>query len=182
MRIRRDKRFVWPDRYYIWTYYPKSFRKSIDVVSKGKLYAKHYTYIPYFSRQHAKHVAVFYYGKKALHYVHVISGKRLIHEGITTFNMGRKKFRNACFIEGQVCYLRQWAYPPEYQHDKHRRRKYACYLNKTFEKGGKNAFNKRYWRLNYGSNYRRISATYRRMKYNNLAKAIWRELEYSDNT
>ena len=168
MRIRRDKRFVWPDRYYIWTYYPKSLRKSIDVVSKGKLYAKH--------------VAVFYYGKKALHYVHVISGKRLIHEGITTFNMGKKKYRNACFIEGKVCYLRQWAYPPEYQHDKHRRRKYACYLNKTFEKGGKNAFNKRYWILNYGSNYRRISATYRRMKYNNLARAIWRELEYSDNT
>ena len=180
MRIKRDKRFVWPDRYYIWTYYPKEFRKSIDVVSKGKLFAKHFTCIPYFSRQHAKHVAIFYHGKKALHYIHVISGKRLIKEGFTTFKEGKWKFRTACFIKGQVRYLRPWAYPPEYQYDKHRRRYYAVRLNRAFNQGGRNKFNETYWQLNYGSNYRRISASFRRWKYLKAHRAIWRELELSE--
>ena len=151
------------------------------MVSKSRLYAKHYTCIPYFSRQHAKHVAVFYHGKKALHYVHVISGKRLIKQGITTFNMGKWLWRNACFIKGNLSYLRQWAYPPEFQHDKHRRRRYICGLNNAFQKGGRDVFNRYYWKLNYGNNYRRISSHYRKKKYDNLTKALWRELEYSDN-
>ena len=181
MRIKRDKRFVWPDRYYIWTYYPKSYRKTIEIISPNYLYAKHYTYYPYFSRQHAKHVAVYFYGKKALHYVHVISGKRLLKQGISTFNEGRRKWRGACFIQGRLSYLRQWAYPPECQYDKHRRRHYACSLYKAFQRGGRKAFNEKYWKLNYGFNYRRISRAYRRRKYNKLWKAVWRELEYSSN-
>lgn len=184
VKIKRDDRFVWPDRYYIWTYYPKEIRKSISTISKNKLYAKHITCIPYFSRQHAKHVVTFYHGKKALHYIHIISGKRLIKQGYTTFNKGSKKYKKGIFIKGKFRYVRQWAYPPEYQYDKHRRRYYIVRLNRAFEIGGKNYFNETYWKLNIGNQYRRISPTYRKFRYEKAQKALLVELEHGevDNT
>lgn len=174
VKIKRDKRFVWPDRYYIWTYYPEKFRKSIYITSKSKLYAKHYTCIPFFTRTHAKHVAVFYHGKVALHYIHIISGKRLIKQGITSFMI--KKYRDACFIKGQVRYLRPWAYPPEYRYDKHRRRYYIIRMNRAFAQGGRKKFNEEYLRFNYGNNYRRISRAYLNKRYSRIRRSIWRGL------
>lgn len=180
VKIKRDKRFVWPDRYYIWTYYPKKYRKSIGRISKDKLYAKHFTCFPYFSRQHAKHVACFYHGKVALKYIHIVSGKRLLHWGWSTFNKESKSRQQACFIKGQVRYLRHWAYPPEYRYDKHRRRYYIVRLNRAFKQGGKKKFNQTYWELNYGSNYRRYSRSFMRRNYRQAEYAILSQIQEAE--
>lgn len=173
-RVRRDKHFVWPDRYYIWTYFPEKFRKSVNQAYKSKLYAKHYTCIPYFSRQHAKHVVCSYHGVKALHYIHIIHGSRLIKQGITTFNQanGQKKYHKCCFIRNSqgwyAATLRQWFYPPEYLYDAHRRRRYIVQLNKALGNGkklGRKRFNRLYAIKNLNNNYRRISRAAFRRRY-----------------
>lgn len=163
VKIKRDQYFVWPDRYYIWTYFPKKYQKSIDIVSRKSLYKKHYTCIPFFTRKHAKHVACFYHGVKCLSYIHIISGKNLIKKGITTFNRsnGVAHYQKCCFIKDSTgkwypAALRQWVYPPEFLIDSHRRRRYIILLNKVFQRGGKKAFNKKYLLLNHGNAYRRI--------------------------
>lgn len=174
-KVARNRHFVWPDRYYIWTYFPEKFRKSIKHVTKDRLYAKHYTCIPYFSRQHAKHVVCSYHGTKALHYIHIIHGSRLIKQGITTFNQanGQKDYNHCCFIKSPKigwypAQLRQWFYPPEYLYDAHRRRKYIVSLNRALgdgKKAGRKRFNKLYAKYNIGNNYRRISKTAFRIRY-----------------
>lgn len=175
VKIKRDKHFVWPDRYYIWTYFPKKYRKSIDSVNKNSLYAKHYTCIPYMTRQHAKHVVTYYYGVKALHYIHIIHGSRLIKKGITTFNKanGKKDHQTCCFLKGRngewfPAFLKQWAYPPEFMYDSHRRRKYIVALNQKLGNGkklGRQRFNRLYAKLNMGNKYRRISSIHFRHSY-----------------
>ena len=175
VRVKRDQYFVWPDRYYVWTYFPKKYRKSVNKVGKNTLYAKHYTCVPYMTRQHAKHVVTYYYGVRALHYIHIIHGSRLIKQGITTFNRanGQKDYQKHCFLKGAKgewfpAYLKQWAYPPEYMYDSHRRRRYIVNLNRVLGNGkklGRKRFNRLYTKYNLGNRYRRISSIYFRHSY-----------------
>lgn len=187
VKIKRDQFFVWPDRYYVWTYFPEKYRKSVKQVTKLRLYQKHYTCIPFFTRRHAKHVVCYYHGVKALHYIHIISGKRLIKQGITTFNSanGQAKYNNACFIktrEGKwyPAVLRQWVYPPEYHMDSHRRRHYIVSLNRAFEKHKKKGFNRKYEILNQGNSYRRIARWFFRMRVRVNRINIYTELKILD--
>lgn len=187
VRVKRDHHWVWPDRYYIWTYFPEKFRRSVNQVTEKKLYAKHYTCIPYFTRRHAKHVACFYHGVKALHSIHIISGKKLISQGITTFNKanGQKKYKYECFIRKRdgswyPAHLRQWAYPPEFHCDSHRRRRYIVTMNQAFGNGGKigrKRFNRKYAEYNYSHSYRRISRAFFNMKVVVARRVCWNELE-----
>lgn len=175
VRVKRDHHFVWPDRYYVWTYFPKKYRKSVNKVNKNTLYAKHYTCVPYMTRQHAKHVITYYYGVRALHYIHIIHGSRLIKKGITTFNKanGQRDFQKYCFLKDSKgewfrAYLKQWAYPPEYLYDSHRRRRYIVKLNQKLGNGkklGRKRFNRMYAKLNLGNKYRRISSIHFRHSY-----------------
>lgn len=185
VKIKRDKRFVWPDRYYIWTYMPKKYRKSTDQVHKDRLYYKHVCCIPYFTRRHAKHVVAFFHGVKALKAIHIISGKRLIQQGFSTFNMrqrvGRKRIARAIFYRDQVRFLRQWAYPPEDRYDKHRRRHYIVKLNKAFKNGGRNGFNRKYNEVNYGSSYRRFKRAYLRGLYKKAVFSILQEIQETNS-
>lgn len=185
VRIKRDQHFVWPDRYYIWTYFPPKYRKSNR--TKNQLYQKHYTCIPFFTRRHAKHVVCFYHGVKALHSIHIIKGSRLIKQGITTFNKanGINKYHKAAFIRKRdgTWYpgmLRQWVYPPEYRMDSHRRRHYIVSLNKAFENHGKNGFNKKYELLNMGNSYRRLVRWFLRMRVKVNRSNIYTELKLLD--
>lgn len=187
VRVKRDQHFVWPDRYYIWTYFPPKYRVSVNNKSKSKLYQKHYTCIPFFTRRHAKHVVCFYHGVKALHCIHIIKGSRLIKQGITTFNKanGIKRYHQAAFIKQRngdwyPGMLRQWVYPPEYKVDSHRRRHYIVALNHAFEKYGKNGFNKKYELLNIGNSYRRIAKWFLRMRINVNRSNIYTELKILD--
>lgn len=190
VRIKRDNHWVWPDRYYIWTYFPEKYRSSINTVTKKKLYAKHYTCIPYFTRRHARHVACFYHGVKALHSIHIISGRKLISQGITTFNKanGQKKYKYECFIKNRdgswySAHLRQWAYPPEFHCDSHRRRFYIVKMNRAFGSGGKAGrknFNRVYAELNYSHSYRRISRAFFNMKIIVARRVCWNEMEWED--
>lgn len=178
MRISRDRRFVWPDRYYIWSYFPNNIRKSIYQRVESRLYAKNYCRIPYFSRLHARHVATFYHGRKANKYIHIISGKRLIKQGITTFP--RYKYEEVFFLRNQVRHLRQWAYPIEFRSDKHRRRRYITCMNEAFNKGGKNLFNDTYKLYNIGNQYRRFSTKWLNRKYRNVKRRLYNQLVEED--
>lgn len=186
-RVKRDQHFVWPDRYYIWTYFPPKYRKSTKNKTKKQLYQKHYTCIPFFTRRHAKHVVCFYHGVKALHSIHIIKGSRLIKQGITTFNQanGIKEYHKAAFIKQRdgTWYpgmLRQWVYPPEYRMDSHRRRHYIISLNKAFEKYGKVGFNRKYELLNMGNSYRRLARWFLRMRIRVNRSNIYTELDIQD--
>lgn len=187
VKIKRDYHFVWPDRYYIWTYYPPKFRSSVNKVHKNFLYKKHYTCIPFFTRRHAKHVVCYYHGVKALHCIHIISGKKLIKQGITTFNRdnGKKQYNKACFIRNRKgdwypAFIRPWVYPPEYHMDSHRRRHYIVSLNKAFLRGGRKEFNRQYIWLNQGNSYRRIARWFFKMRVRVNRYNIYTELKIQD--
>ena len=186
VKVKRDQHFVWPDRYYIWSYFPEKYRSSVTKVNKSQLYKKHYTCIPFFTRRHAKHVVCFYHGVKALHFIHIISGKKLIKQGITTFNKanGQKKYNNACFIKSEgnwyPAVVRQWVYPPEYHMDSHRRRHYIVTMNRAFENHGKVGFNRKYELLNQGNSYRRVARWFFKMRVRVNRQNIYTELKLLD--
>ena len=188
VKIKRDRHFVWPDRYYIWTYYPPEYRKSIKTPSLSKLYQKHYTRIPFFTRAHAKHIACYYHGVRALRTIHIIKGDRLIKQGITTFNASlrcAKDLRYRMFIQKKdgTYYpgsLRQWAYPPEYRMDAHRRRKYIIIMNNAFEKKGRKGFNEKYKFYNYDNHYRRISNKWLDRQHQVNRRKIYMEIILED--
>lgn len=80
-----NPRKVNPLMYYVWQYYREEDRKSIKVVSEKLLYRKHICAIPFLSRYHARDMIRYMFGNSILDY-HIIKGRKLIQQGITTID------------------------------------------------------------------------------------------------
>lgn len=170
----RSRCIVWPDRFYLWTYYPteSKFNKS-----KKTLYKKHICCIPYYSRVHARHVLTYIYGEQANAGVHVILGKRLIAQGITTFKLIRNNKNVICIhINGKLKPISQWAVPPEYNRDSNRRVVYKRRLHERYLNDGRSGFDKLYKELNYGNKLPTMNLRSLKKKYSRLVKGVLHDL------
>lgn len=144
MGIGRDLYHVQADRYYIWTWRPKSYWKRPGVMAA---YKKHICAQPFYTRYHAKRTAVAHLGVDALLYIRVVSGRYLIKQGITCFPYKRLKLR--VFFKGKPRGMPPWVIPPEYKYLKYKRVKFREALYRKAKKGRKQ-FNEFYaWSL-YG--------------------------------
>lgn len=131
-----------PNRYYIWTWVPRKFRRR----TKKFLYMRHLTGIPYFTRQQIKTTLTYIYGVDVLAYIHIISGRRLINQGIYHISdmnylpKGSTKF----WYKGHLVKARKFIIPSEYKIDKHRRRHFMVMMHQAFKKHGKKYFDQKY--------------------------------------
>ena len=149
-KVYRDNTIIYNDLVYLWCYIPKyripSNRRGL--VTKKSLYMKWYCGVGFYSRYHARHVISELYGSTNTHHIHIISGKRLIREGIT--HIKNKKWSNYIYINGRLRIVRRWVYPPEFKCDSHRRRHFIVYLVSTAEDQSIKKFNIKYKRYFYG--------------------------------
>lgn len=144
--VYRNNLIVYPDLYYIWTYRPKELWKNFYKQTERCLYKKHICGIGFYSRFHARHIVSLMLSKKALLYIHIVRGDKLIKEGIKTLP---KFYNDRIFVnDPHTKYgdrkLRRWIYPPEFNYDKHRRRHFIIYLVRSAEDKGPRAFDKKY--------------------------------------
>ena len=79
--VYRNNLIVYPDLYYIWTYRPKELWKNFYKQTERCLYKKHICGIGFYSRFHARHIVSLMLSKKALLYIHIVRGDKLIKEG-----------------------------------------------------------------------------------------------------
>lgn len=173
VKLARDPHIVWKDRYYIWTYKP--IKRENKRYTQRSLYPKFITPIPYLSRLHIKHVIVYSFGPKILTQIHIISGKRLIKQGITYLKWGKYQY-NCFYLKDRMVHVKKWAYPPEDKRDAHRRRKYIIRLCRAAERMNRVEFNRYYKLQNYGYNYSGFSRYYLRNQYNKVRDAIAQEI------
>lgn len=140
-----------PDRYYFWTWRPDTTNKYI---TEKKLYRKHLTSIPYFTRSHIKRTLIYLYGVDVLQYIHIISGRKLLRQGIkkTQDMNGKNHFKGTTkfYFKGKLVKARKFIIPDEYRVDKHRRRRFMIQMHRVFHSKGKQEFDKRYARKLYG--------------------------------
>lgn len=142
--VYRSNYIVYPDLYYIWTYYPPELCK--DNLTESGLYRKHYCGIGFYSRFHARHIVALRISKKALLYIHIVRGDKLIKEGITSFPKvyNDRIFVNSPYTKYGDRKLSRWIYPPEFNYDRHRRRHFILYLVRSAEDHGWQAFDRKY--------------------------------------
>lgn len=130
------------NRFYIWTWVPKTYKRR----TKKWLYLKHLTGVPYFTRKHIKTTLVAIYGVDVLAYIHIISGDKLIEQGIyhisdvNPYPKGSTKF----WYKGHLVKAKKFLIPPEYKLDKHRRRHFIVMMFNTLKRHGKKAFDRKY--------------------------------------
>ena len=154
-----------PDRYYIWTWRPDTTNK---IVTEKKLYRKHLTGIPYFTRHQVKVTLVYLYGVDVLQYIHIISGRKL--------KKGSTKF----WFKGKFVKARKFIMPDEYHIDKHRRRRFMVQMHRVFKSKGKKEFNERYSIKLYGQR-QGISPKYTRQKRLQINLAILQDLQQAES-
>ena len=113
------------DRYYIWTWRPDTTNKRI---TEKSLYRKHLTGIPYFTRYQIKKTLVYMYGVDVLQYIHIISGRKLLRQGIRILQdmngLRHKSDSTKFWYKGRLVKARKFIIPDEYKIDKHRRRRF----------------------------------------------------------
>lgn len=138
-----------PDRYYIWTWRPDTTNKYI---TERSLYRKHLTGIPYFSRHHIKVTLVYLYGVDVLQYIHIISGRKLIKQGIRELSdmNGKKMAYTKFWYKGKPVTAKKFIIPDEYHIDKHRRRRFMVQMHRVFKSKGRKEFDERYSIKLYG--------------------------------
>lgn len=146
-KVYRDNTVIYPDLYYIWTWRPDKYWKLHDRITEHSLYKKHICGIGFYSRYHAKHVLTELLGVDVLMDIHIIRGKRLLKQGITTVP---KNYSDKIFFKGEPRLIKRWIYPPEFRYDSHRRRHFIVYLVRSAEDHGIKAFNAKYKRYFYG--------------------------------
>lgn len=144
--VYRDNLIVYPDLYYIWTYMPVELCKSFFRHTEKYMYRKHICGIGFYSRFHARHIVSLMISKKALLYIHIIRGDKLIKDGITKLP---KRYNDRIFVNSPYTKygdrkVRRWIYPPEFRYDSHRRRHFILYLVRSAEDKGPKAFDKKY--------------------------------------
>lgn len=143
-----EKGKIYPNYYYIWCYYTPKFWKLCTRITELNMYRKKICGIPYLSRYHAKHVAVTMFGIDILKVIHVTKGNKIIKQGITELP---KKVRNFVIFHDKWVMLRRWIYPPEYQYNKHRRRKFIVNLvSYSTRYKSRKRFNNHYKKMFYG--------------------------------
>lgn len=141
-----------PDRYYFWTWRDDLPNKYATF---DRLYRKHLTTIPYFSRHHIKLTLTYMYGYDVLKYIHIISGRKLLKQGIRSakdvnpYQLGLRKCTNFRY-KGQWVRARKFIIPDEYRIDSHRRRRFMVQMHRVFKSKGKKAFDERYSIKLYG--------------------------------
>ena len=150
-KIARDPNRVYSYCIYAWTYHNEFTYRHVNKKTETSLYRKKYCQIPFYSRVQARHIMTTLYGVDILKSVHLISGKQLREQGITTFP--KQKFANYVIlgdnpikVNGRLRHqvpLKKYIYPQEFQYDKHRRRYFAILL-KRHRKRGITHFNKWY--------------------------------------
>lgn len=170
-----------PDRYYIWTWRPDTTNKYI---TEKSLYRKHLTGIPYFTRHHVKVTLVYLYGVDVLQYIHIISGRKLIKQGIRELSdmNGKllKKGSTKFWFKGKFVKARKFIMPDEYHIDKHRRRRFMVQMHRVFKSKGKKEFNERYSIKLYGQR-QGISPKYTRQKRLQINLAILQDLQQAES-
>jgi len=144
--VQRVDQIIYDDLYYIWTYPPPDMYASFYRQSKRFLYRKHICGIGYYSRFHARHIVSLMCGSKALIYIHIIKGDKLIKQGITHLPQHylHRVYINSPFTKDGSRKLKKWIYPPEYKFDRHRRRAFVLKLVAAAEDKGPKAFNRIY--------------------------------------
>lgn len=86
------------------------------------------------------------YGVDVLAYIHIISGDKLIEQGIyhisdvNPYPKGSTKF----WYKGHLVKAKKFLIPPEYKLDKHRRRHFIVMMFNTLRRHGKKAFDRKY--------------------------------------
>ena len=155
-KIARDPNRVYSYCVYAWSYHNEYTYRYANKKTEKSLYRKKYCQIPFYSRVQARHIMTTLYGVDILKSAHLISGKQLREQGITTFP--KQEAPNHIIlvepmtIDGKVRHmvaLKRYIYPQEYQYDKHRRRFFAILL-KRHRKRGITHFNKWYKQQFYG--------------------------------
>lgn len=133
---------VKPNFYYIWTYWTSRYQKRSKALTEKSFYMKKICGIGYFTRYHAKHVAVKMYGVDVLAYIHIIKGRNLIKQGITSLPINRRL--NCIDYKGKLVRLRRWYFPEEYRVTIHRKGLFAKQLAAAWRRYGRKGFNQRY--------------------------------------
>lgn len=144
--VQRVDQIIYEDLYYIWTYPPPDMYSTFYRQTKKYLYRKHICGIGYYSRFHARHIVSTMFGNKALLYIHIVKGDKLIKQGTTHLPLHylHRAFINSPYTKDGSRKLRKWIYPPEAQFDRHRRRAFVLDLVGLAEDFGPKAFNRKY--------------------------------------
>ncbi len=144
------------DRYYFWTWVPLK-TKSPKKRTEKYYFRKHLTGIPYYTKYQIKRTLVEMYGWDVVSEIHIISGRKLLKQGIHfAWEMDpvnkSTRFRTTKFwLKGELVKARKFVIPDNYRIDKHRRRHFMVKMHQTFRKYGKKRFNEEYAKLLYGS-------------------------------
>lgn len=169
------------DRYYIWTWRPDTTNKYI---TEKSLYRKHLTGIPYFTRYQIKKTLVYMYGVDVLQYIHIISGRKLLRQGIRILQdmngLRHKSGSTKFWYKGRLVKARKFIIPDEYKIDKHRRRRFMVQMHRVFKSKGKKVFNERYSQKLYGQR-EGISPKYIRKKRIQIHSAILQDLQQAES-
>ena len=172
---------ILPDRYYIWTRRPDTTNK---IVTEKKLYRKHLTGIPYFTRHHVKVTLVYLYGVDVLQYIHIISGRKLLQQGIRELSdMNGKLLKRGAtkfWFKGKFVRAKKFIIPDEYKIDKHRRRRLMVQMHRVFKSKGKKAFDERYSVKLYGQR-QGISPAYTKQKRLQIYSSILQDLREAES-
>ena len=172
---------ILPDRYYIWTWRPDTTNK---IITEKKLYRKHLTGIPYFTRHHVKVTLVYLYGVDVLQYIHIISGRKLLQQGIRELSdmNGKllKRGANKFWFKGKFVRAKKFIIPDEYKIDKHRRRRFMVQMHRVFKSKGKKAFDERYSIKLYGQR-QGISPAYTKQKRLQIYSSILQDLREAES-
>lgn len=170
-----------PDRYYFWTWRPDTTNK---IVTEKKLYRKHLTGIPYFSRYQIKKTLVYLYGVDVLQYIHIVSGRKLIRQGVRELaDMNGKLLKHGAtkfWFKGKLVKARKFIIPDEYKIDKHRRRRFMVQMHRVFKSKGRKAFDERYSQKLYGQR-QGISPKYIRKKRIQIRSLILQDLQQAES-
>lgn len=172
---------ILPDRYYIWTWRPDTTNK---IITEKKLYRKHLTGIPYFTRHHVKVTLVYLYGVDVLQYIHIISGRKLLQQGIRELSdMNGKLLKRGVtkfWFKGKFVKAKKFIIPDEYKIDKHRRRRFMVQMHRVFKSKGKKAFDERYSIKLYGQR-QGISPAYTKQKRLQIYSSILQDLRETES-
>lgn len=124
------------------------------------------------------------YGVDVLQYIHIISGRKLLRQGIRTLSdMNGLRLKHGAtkfWYKGKLVKARKFIIPDEYKIDKHRRRRFMVQMHRVFKSKGKKVFNERYSQKLYGQR-EGISPKYIRKKRIQIRSAILQDLQQAES-
>ena len=146
VKIAENPQIIHKDRYYLWSYIPDSTGRY-SRVTKTLLFRKHICGIPFYTRLHAKRMMVYKLGVDSLSEVKIVSGKKLLKEGIEFLPKAALK---QVWYKNKLWNIKKWIFPPDYAYNKHRRRRFSTRMIHILKKYGKKRFNQELIRAYYG--------------------------------